>query len=483
MKKRPVKIILTILLLLILPVLFLYMEVSMPEIYGDSYYAELPAMHRRLSRTEGKRIILIGGSNVAFGVDGELLQSILGTYGKEYTVCPFGLYAAVGTSAMIQLARDKVREGDIVIFSFEPSSETMDTYFGATAFLKCAEQDPEMIGSLNAEQRRALFGNYMSYLSERYKIVRSGNYPKPEGAYKRSSFNSSCTMTFERAGNAMTLGYDITKPIDLDAIVISDAFRDQVNEFCQHAEEVGASVYMTFCPMNRSAMTDASAEAVTRFFDLMNETFVCRIITDPFSSIFDSGWFYDSNVHLNTPGMKYHTILLAQDILTELGEYADPDIPIPEMPAPIAALPGDDGAGNAACFLLKPVSDGNAWSVGGLSEEGLRQTSLTIPAYVEGMPVVMIESGALSGAATLEELRVPETIAELPDYLFRDTPALARLVLLHKSSVCSIHEHTFDGDGQRIRVFVPSAAYTLYRDGAGCETNSWEKEYDRIYTY
>jgi len=47
-------------------------------------------------------------------------------------VCP--LYAAVGASAMLDLSLGTLREGNIVILTLEPTSETMSTYFGATTF-------------------------------------------------------------------------------------------------------------------------------------------------------------------------------------------------------------------------------------------------------------------------------------------------------------------------------------------------------------
>ena len=89
---------------------------------------------------------------------------------------------------------------------------------------------------------------------------------------------------------------------------------------------------------------------------------------------------------------------------------------------------------------------------------------------------------ALSGAAALEQLRLPESIESLPDGLFRDCSALTGLVLEHRSQPCSVTEHTFDGANQ-IKVFVPPEAYAMYRDGVGCETNLWALYLDRVYPF
>ena len=120
---KPVKIWIAVLLILALPLSLLLAAAALPDFYGETYYAELPALYQRLYETEGKKLILIGGSSVAFGVDTGLLEGILAEYGFDYTVCPFGLYAAVGTSVMLELAEDKLHctvEGVVDRISDEP---------------------------------------------------------------------------------------------------------------------------------------------------------------------------------------------------------------------------------------------------------------------------------------------------------------------------------------------------------------------------
>ena len=90
------------------------------------YYAQLPELYRRLTDSPGKRLILVGGSNVAFGVDTGLLERTLAQYGYEYTVCPFGLYAAVGAGAMLELSQGQLREGDVVVLS--PACAAFDQF-------------------------------------------------------------------------------------------------------------------------------------------------------------------------------------------------------------------------------------------------------------------------------------------------------------------------------------------------------------------
>lgn len=481
MRRRALKILTALFLLAILPVSLLGAGLSLPTCYQDSYYAQLPELYHRLTDSSGKRIVLVGGSNVAFGVDVGLLEHLLAQYGYEYTVCPFGLYAAVGTGAMLELSQAQLREGDIVVLAVEPTDETLSAYFGASAFWKCAEEAPELLAAVSPAHRAALAGNYVGFLQERASICRGGQFPRAEGAYAKSSFDEDGSMSFHRAGNIMALGWDTGAPVDLAAVSVSPDFAGQVNGYCETARARGAQVYLSFSPVNRSALAGDAGEGAAAYFRTCLDAFDCPVISDPNRYILDSGWFYDSNFHLNSAGAVLRTCLLAEDLLAQLGCYEELSFPRPAMPEPVPQE--TEEAPDSGWFLFSPA-DGAAsgYLVSGLTETGMAQAGLTVPAGFEGRPVVGFEPRALDGAEALEELRLPETVESLPDGMFAGCPGLTRLVLEHTRRLCRITEHTFDGAPQ-VKIYVPTAAYPLYRDGGGCETNLWSALLDRIFQY
>ena len=480
MKRRILKLLAGLLLLAILPASLLGVGAALPACYQDTYYAQLPALYHRLADSQGKRLILVGGSSVAFGIDVALLEHMLAQYGYEYTVCPLGLYAAVGTSAMVELAQGQLRAGDIMVLAPEPTDETLSTYFGASAYWKCAEESPDLLAA-NSAQRSALAGNYISFLQERVSICLSGQFPQGEGAYTKSAFEENGNMNFYRAGNAMILGWDTGAPVDLAAVSISSDFAQQVNDCCEIARKRGAAVYFSFSPVNQSAIEGDAEAGAAAYFRVCLDAFDCPIISDPNRYILDSGWFYDSNFHLNSAGAVLRTCLLAEDLLPQLGCYEELSFPRPTMPEPTSQAPGETA--DSGLFLFAPVGEDDAgWLVSGLTGEGAKQATLTIPATYEGKPVVGLVDHALDGADALEELRLPSSIESLPDGVFQGCPNLTRLVLAHTQRLCRTTEHTFDGAPQ-IKIYVPTDAYHLYRDGDGCETNPWVGLLDRIVTY
>ena len=379
--KKHWKTILTVLLLsALLPVILLATEWRLPSLYGESYYAELSAMTERLYSVQGKKLVLVGGSNIAFGVDGNLLENLLAEKGFDYTVCPFGLYAALGTGAMLSLSEDALCPGDLVVLAMEPTAETLSCYFGAGAFWKCAETAPSLLMALKPAQCAAAAGSYIGYLQERTAIVRSQEWPRPEGAYRKDSFDADCTMRFVREGNTMPLGYDYADPIDLNALEIPADFAEEVNRYIQKAEKNGAQVVLSFSPMNRSAMTDVSEAVVWKYFSLCNDVFRCPVISDPNNYILDCGWFFDNNVHLNSAGAELRTYNLARDIFAFLGCYEPVEEEPLTMPASVAE-PEDNAADNRF-FVFAPTADNAAWIIWGLTDEGKKQTTLTAPSQI-----------------------------------------------------------------------------------------------------
>lgn len=305
--------------------------------------------------------------------------------------------------------------------------------------------------------------------------------PRGEGAYSKAAFDENGSMGYDRAGNVMALGWDTGAPVDLGAVSVSPEFARQVNRYCGEARRRGAEVYLSFSPVNRSALAGDPEAGAAAYFRACLDAFDCPVISDPNRYILDSGWFYDSNFHLNSAGAQVRTCLLAEDLLAQLGCYERVDFPWPDMPEPVPQAAGV--AADGGWFTFSPVGgEGGGYVVSGLTQAGLGQASLTVPASYGGRPVVGLAARALDGAAALEELRLPESVESLPDGVFSGCPGLTRLVLEHTGRLCRITPQTFDGAPQ-VKIYVPTAAYPLYRDGEGCEANLWAELLDRVSPY
>ena len=122
MKKSLV--IIAAILVIVIPVGILFgMLFMLPPQYSNTFVGELDEKYNRLMEIDEPKIIVVGGSSVAFGLESEIIE--------EYTGMPvvnFGLYAALGTKVMLDLSKDGINEGDIVVLAPELDPQTMSMY-------------------------------------------------------------------------------------------------------------------------------------------------------------------------------------------------------------------------------------------------------------------------------------------------------------------------------------------------------------------
>jgi hypothetical protein len=115
------------LILLVSPFIFVVIyAVSLPPQYSPTFYGALDEKYLRLTSTQGEKIVVVGGSSVAFGLDSKLLESYTGM-----PVVNFGLYADLGTKMMLDLSLAGISEGDVVILSPEIDAQTLSLFFNA----------------------------------------------------------------------------------------------------------------------------------------------------------------------------------------------------------------------------------------------------------------------------------------------------------------------------------------------------------------
>ena len=123
-KKNLMKLILYIGLIFVvaaMPFMAIYVyAVNQPATYKESYYAALPIKYDRIEQVEGAKIVVIGGSSVAFGLDSKLVEQEL-----QMPCVNFGLYAAFGLKPMLDLSVDAIEKGDIVVVSRRGSGGAM----------------------------------------------------------------------------------------------------------------------------------------------------------------------------------------------------------------------------------------------------------------------------------------------------------------------------------------------------------------------
>ena len=106
-------------------------------------------MYDRLYETEGKKIVFIGNSALAFGLRTDFIKDEL----PDYKIVNFGLYGAIGTKAMLDLSKDAISEGDIVIVAPERNDQAQSLFFSAENVWLSMDADFSMLFKLPRYQK------------------------------------------------------------------------------------------------------------------------------------------------------------------------------------------------------------------------------------------------------------------------------------------------------------------------------------------
>ena len=323
---KTLKIILACLILIAMGVSFIFTAVlMMPEQFDDLYLGELADKYARLrSLSDENKIIIVGGSSVAFGINSQVMEKYLGL-----PVVNFGLYGPLGTTIMMDLTRGHIKEGDVIVLAPETDEQTMTMTFNGEGFWESCDSDFTMLLKVRFHNWDDMLGSFWVYAQKKLQFFRLGK-ASPDGVYDHDAFNEYGDVIYERMGTIMPEGYDPTVLIDLVPTITNDEYIDYVNDYIAYCERQGATVYYSWPPMNELAIQQ-DEDGILKYATFIRENINCPIISDISDYILDAGYFYDTNYHVNDVGVYVHTANLIQDLENVIGDGSY--IPI-ERPAP-----------------------------------------------------------------------------------------------------------------------------------------------------
>ena len=482
---RPV--FLGLLAIFLLPVIVIsVITFAFPAVYNDTFVGELGEKYDRLKNTDEPKIVVIGGSSVAFGLDSEMMSDHLGM-----EVVNFGLYANLGTKLMLDLSKCNINEGDIIVIAPEMNSQTLSLYFNAETAIQAMDGNWEMLPYVGTDDYESLIGAMWKFAGEKLNYVLTGTAPENSGAYKKEWFNEYGDNTFDRPYNTMvstskTISLDFRTNYNDNTTSEYEQFIDYVNEYIAFCNNKGATVYFSFAPMNEAAMTDYNtAENVYNFYRNLCASVNCRVISDVTKCVMDEGYFFDSEFHLNNAGVTVRTAQLIDDIKREMGEVtitlSKNELPNPPGFAPMDIVGGDS---ENLYFVLEQImvdskdAEGNdikipVWAIVGLNDNGLVQETITIPNNVDGAPITIIRANAFAGSL-LETLYIGENISAINANAFSGASSLKSVYIpASKSDPESIIvPNKMDAAGlatngapKDMKIYVPESGLEAYKAG------------------
>ena len=415
MDKRTVRRIVATALAVILAeqVFFLICGFGLPVQFGDTFMGELKSKYERLKETSGKRIVLVGGSGVAFDCDSALMDDFF----PSYEIVNFGMYAGLGTKAVMDLSENYIHEGDIVILSPEQSEQTFSDYFNGEYMWQAADGAFGMLRDLKSENFEAMLGNFPRFALEKLNYVMKGQKPQTDSIYQKKSFNAYGDIELDTCReNILPNGYDVNQKVRFTENVVQPEFMDYMNDWAKRLEKKGAVVWYRYCPVNKLSVEDMDDLAAYDVF--LRQKLDFPVIGNPENSLMEAEWFFDTNFHLNQPGKEVNTVQLIRDMKAMLGDDRAVTVELPEKPH-------------------------RTW--GEVSAETRIWTAKDSETY-QGEETIVI----------------PENVTQIEDYAFSNCAGLKQIVLEQKDpSKCIVGQHLLDGTGAEI--LVPQMSVDSYK--------------------
>lgn len=445
--------------------IFLLVAHNQKHVYSKTYYAALVDKINYLKSLKNeKKIVLVGGSNVAFGFNSELLEKEF----PDYQVVNFGLYAMLGTKIMMDLSIDCINEGDMVFVIPEINSQSTSLYFNAESTLKALEDDMNSVNKLPKDDRDSVIGSYFNFVNDRGK---QKEIIEPSGVYQRKNFNKYGDIFYEekdengvtyRSANRMPLHYDPTIMVDF-SYQIDQSFFDYVNEFNSKITSKKASLYYSFSPVDEGSVQNK--DFANEYYWNIRNHLSCKVIGNPSEYIIDPHYFYDSNFHLNDAGSIYRTYLFAKDIYRDIYQISKkPQFEIPEMPKYVEISPSEaEDSETAKYFDFKKLDSG--FEIKGIKDIGKTLESVTLPSIYNHEYVLGIGQKAFEGSC-LKEIMIPKTYRYFENKSFDDCLSLKKIYLQTTKPGNLVVDYLgglFENVSSDLKVYVPSIALASFK--------------------
>lgn len=275
--------------------------IPMPSLFeGNTYMGGMVKKHARLNSIEGSRLLITGGSSVAFGMDSGALEEAVGL-----PTVNLAIHAGLGSEYIIQEVKDNAREGDIVLISLEyflKKNGNNKLKSAAVHFYPDALQYFDVFF-----QARLCLEKIKSNVSQVMGIAQMDSVTY-HPIYNKGAFNKygDVVSHFALRNLAKLNGPKKIEYEKWDAI-------DDLNELQTYAVKSNFKVYYHF-PCIALSRYRKSKSVIMDHAQYLQDNLYIPIINHPQDVALQDSFFFDTVYHLNKKGRKIRTESLIQSL-------------------------------------------------------------------------------------------------------------------------------------------------------------------------
>lgn len=280
--------------------------------YSENYNASIIDKAARLKSINEPKIILVGHSSLAFGMNSKMLQDAI-----NMPVVNLGLHGALGNAFHENIAKLNINSGDLVILC--PSDFADDDQIESTNLAWITiEYHWDLYDILRTKDYIKMITGYPSYwIKSFYLWITSEGNQREEGAYSRRAFNEFGDVAIRPAieSSDEEIYMKSVKKIDgsLKFPSINDTCINRLNEYNKYIKSRGATLLVAGYPIAEGEFTP-SKERFDKFQQELASRLDCEIISNYRDYFIPYKYFYDFTLHLDEEGVIIRTQQLIKDI-------------------------------------------------------------------------------------------------------------------------------------------------------------------------
>lgn len=278
----------------------------------DNYLAAVLEKDRLIRSTPSPKIILVGGSNLAFGIDSRMMADSLGM-----NVVNMGLYAKLGLKYMLAQVRPYIRRGDVVVVVPEYDQFYGDFANGDHTLNRALLYAPnDRVGDfiksysiIDVVLRPRVENARRSFLRAAAAAVgREDQYfpPDTNPVYNRNSFNELGDVVSHLGRKGMDPDSIYVGPLPAMSTFNSETVAD-LNEMYSEVRQAGARAYFMF-PSYIDRSLDVNAAAIDSLTGRLRRTMRIPIVGTAADFAYPGSYFFDTRFHLNEEGRRVRTL-------------------------------------------------------------------------------------------------------------------------------------------------------------------------------
>lgn len=286
--------------------------------------------HKRLAEYDSRKIVLVGGSNLAFGIDSTMIQ--------HATSCPvvnMGMNGYLGVRYMLEEIKTEIKPRDVVILAFEWDNFYKSVEGTSSDLLAIVKVNPVAFTFLSPRQKLDVIttiplvaqAKAKRLIKESFLSITSsvtGRNSKPHGGEDQLIEMIESVEGFTPDGDLVShLGVKWPYARE-DGIIpkgrpIESQMIDLMRDFTTEMAKRDIAVMVSYTPVIRE-FYDRHQNELSGAHKIINTTPPLIAPSPPSAFVYDEPYFFDTVYHLNAEGRRLRTQKLIDDLKLQLNE-------------------------------------------------------------------------------------------------------------------------------------------------------------------